>query len=130
MQELVQRAFATFNARDLDGLLELLHPDVRVRSLMTEAERAVYEGHPGVREWYAAVFDVFPDWSPQIREIHEVEGRAIIPFDVTATATGSGVRIEQSYWAAVRVRDGAIDFFGFFRSEDDAAAALRPSAPE
>lgn len=124
--DLMRQAFDAFNRRDLEGLLSLLHPDVRVRSLMTEAERAVYEGHQGVREWYAAVFDVFPDWSPRIREIHEVEGRAIIPFDVTATATGSGVRIEQSYWAAVRVRDGAIDFFGFFRSEDDAADALGP----
>ena len=49
MGDLVDRAFKAFNSRDLEGLLTLLHPEVRVRSLMTEAERAGYDGHKGVR---------------------------------------------------------------------------------
>jgi ketosteroid isomerase-like protein len=128
MQELVQRAFATFNAGDLDGLLELLHPDVRVRSLMTEAERSDYHGHQGVREWHAAVFEIFPDWCPRARAVEDLGDAAVVRFDVTATAAASGVRIEQCYWLAARRRGGAIDFFGFFRSEDDARAALEEPA--
>ena len=49
-------------------------------------------------------------------------------FDVTATAAGSGARIEQSYWQAMRVRDGAVDFFGFYRSEEEALGALGRAA--
>jgi hypothetical protein len=47
LEAVVYRAFDMFNRRDLDGLLELLHSDVRVHSLMTEAEREDYFGHDG-----------------------------------------------------------------------------------
>jgi ketosteroid isomerase-like protein len=123
-QALVHRAFEAFNARDLDGLLELLHADVRVHSLMTEAECEDYAGHEGVRQWHAAVYEIFPDWCPQIREIHDLGGAAVVAFDVTATAAGSGVRIEHGYWHALSVRDDAVDFFGFYRSRAEALEAL------
>jgi ketosteroid isomerase-like protein len=123
-QALVHRAFDAFNRRDLDGLLELLHPEVRVHSLMTEAECEDYTGYEGVRVWHAAVYEIFPDWGPQIREIHDLGDAALVGFDAKATAAGSGVRIEQSYWQAMSLRDGAVDFFGFYRSEEEALAAL------
>jgi hypothetical protein len=31
-----------------------------VRSLLTEPERPLYHGHEGVRDWFDAVFGVFP----------------------------------------------------------------------
>jgi ketosteroid isomerase-like protein len=131
LDDLVHRAFDAFNRRDLDGLLAMLAPDVRVHSLMTEAEREDYHGHEGVREWHAAVFEIFPDWRPLAREIRELgDGAVIVVFDVTATAAGSGARIEQSYWQAARVRDGLIEFFGFYRSEEDAREALGLSRRE
>ena len=123
-QSLVRRAFDAFNRGDVDGLLELLHPEIRVRSLMTEAERQDYQGHAGVREWYAAVIEIFPDWCPTMREIDDLGDAAVVAFDVTATAAGSGVRIEQGYWQAVRIRDGVVDLFGLSRSEVEALAAL------
>jgi hypothetical protein len=65
-----------------------------------------------------------PDWRPQLREIRELDGGALVRFDVTATGSGSGVRIEQTYWQGARLRDGAVDYFGFYRSAEDARAAL------
>jgi ketosteroid isomerase-like protein len=122
--ELLRRAFDAFNRRDLDGLLALLAPDVRVHSLMTEPERAEYHGHQGVREWHAAIFEVFPDWCPEIRDIRELDEGAIVRFEAKATAATSGVRIEQTYWQAATVRDGLITFYGFYRREQDAREAL------
>jgi ketosteroid isomerase-like protein len=124
LDDLVHGAFDAFNRRDMEGLLKLLHPDIRVHSLMTEAEGADYQGHRGVREWQAAVLDIFPDWCPQPRGIRELGDAAIVPFDITATAAGSGVRIEQGYWMAARVRDGLLVFYGFYRSEAEALEAL------
>ena len=92
---------------------------------MTEAERADYHGHRGVREWYAAVFDVFPDWSPVIDEISLVgDDAVVISFTANATGVGSGIRIEQGYWQGVHLRDGLVDYFGFFRSRAEALEAL------
>jgi ketosteroid isomerase-like protein len=124
MQELVRRALLSFHAGDLDGLLALLQPDVHVRSLLTEAERPDYHGYDGVRDWFGAVLEVFPDWRPDPQDVRVVGHSAVARLAVTATAIGSGVPIDQRYWLGVHERDGRLDFIGFFRSEADALAAL------
>ena len=92
---------------------------------MTEFERALYHGHDGAREWLEAVVDVFPDWEPAALEPRALgDGAVITPFEVLATGVGSGVRIDQLYWHAARLREGRILAFGFYRSEPDALAAV------
>jgi ketosteroid isomerase-like protein len=121
----VRRAFEAYASHDVEALLEVVEPDVEIRSLMTEAERSSYTGSNSVREWFAAVLDVFPDWRPRLLELRDHGPDAVIAFfDVTATATESGVPIHQTYWYAARLRDGRIAWWGFFRSEADAVAAL------
>jgi hypothetical protein len=60
-ERLVRGAVEAFMARDLDGILARAAPEIELRSLLTEAERPLYHGHDGVREWFDAVFGVcFP----------------------------------------------------------------------
>jgi ketosteroid isomerase-like protein len=121
----VRTAVAAFNARDLDGILAVADPEIVLRSLLTEAERPLYHGHEGVREWFEAVFGVFPDWAPRPRDASlDEDGAVVIELDVTATGTGSGVPIDQTYWLGARVRAEKIIFFGFFRTEADALEAV------
>jgi ketosteroid isomerase-like protein len=120
-EELVRRAVLAFMARDLDGILALADEQIVLRSLLTEPERPLYYGHDGVRDWFDAVFGVFPDWRPQPRPAsHDENGAVVIGLDVTATGADSGVPIEQTYWLGARVRADKITFFGFFRTEPDA----------
>jgi ketosteroid isomerase-like protein len=124
-QEVVLRAVGAFKARDLDGLLALADPQIVLRSLLTEPERPLYHGHEGVREWFDAVFGVFPDWRPEPRRpSHDEDGAVVVPLDVTATGAGSGVPIDQTYWLGARVEADKITFFGFFRTEADALEAV------
>ena len=124
-EQLVRRAVEAFMARDLDAILAVADPGIELRSLLTEAERPLYHGHDGVRDWFEAVFGVFPDWRPQPRAAsHDENGAVVIPLDVTATGAGSGVPIDQSYWLGARVRGDKITFFGFFRTESDAMDAV------
>jgi ketosteroid isomerase-like protein len=119
-------------ARDLDGILELADEEIVIRSLLTEAERPLYHGQEGVREWFENVLGVFPDWQPRPRPAsHDEDGAVVIGLDVTATEAGSGVPIDQVYWVGARVRAGRgtrpaakIVFFGFFRTESDALDAV------
>jgi ketosteroid isomerase-like protein len=123
--EVVLRAVAAFMARDLDGLLAVADPGIVLRSLLTEPERALYHGHEGVREWFDAVFGVFPDWRPEPRRpSHDEDGAVVVPLDVTATGAGSGAPIDQTYWLGARVEADKIRFFGFFRTEADALEAV------
>jgi ketosteroid isomerase-like protein len=124
-EEITRRAISAFMARDLDGILAVADPRIQLRSLLTEAERPLYHGHDGVREWFDAVFGVFPDWRPQPRAAsYDEDGAVVIPLDVTATGAGSGVPIDQTYWLGARVQAEKITFFGFFRTEDDAMQAI------
>jgi ketosteroid isomerase-like protein len=124
-EQVVRRAVGAFMARDLDGLLELADPRIQLRSLLTEAERPLYHGHDGVRDWFDAVFGVFPDWRPQPRPASYDDGGAVvIGLDVTATGAESGVPIDQTYWLGARVQAGKIIFFGFFRTESNALEAV------
>jgi ketosteroid isomerase-like protein len=122
--QIVRRAFEAYARGDVESLLTLLDPGVEVRSLMTEAERTTYRGHRGVREWFAAVVDVFPDWRPNPKRIHASGTVVVVAFHVTAIAARSGVSIDQTYWQAARLRDGKIVAFGFFRSEAEALEAF------
>jgi ketosteroid isomerase-like protein len=125
-EAVVRLAVNAFIERDLDGVLALADPDIQVRSLLTEAERPTYHGHDGVRDWFHAVFGVFPNWRPQPRAAsHDEDGAVVICLEVTATGAGSGVPIDQIYWLGARVRDGKITFFGFFRTQDDALDAVK-----
>jgi hypothetical protein len=45
---------------------------------------------------------------------------AVVAFTAFATAGP----IEQRYWQGVHLRDGLVDLFGFFRTEQDALEAL------
>jgi ketosteroid isomerase-like protein len=123
---LVRQAVDAFMARDLDGILAVADREIVLRSLLTEAERPLYHGHAGVREWFDNVFGVFPDWQPRPRAAasHDKEGAVVIGLDVTATGAGSGVPIDQTYWLGARVQGAKIVFFGFFRTESDALEAV------
>jgi len=78
-----------------------------------------------VRDWFHAVFGVFPDWRPQPRAAsHDQDGAVVLPLDVTATGSERGVPIDQTYWLAARVQADKIKFFGFFRTESDALGAV------
>jgi ketosteroid isomerase-like protein len=124
-EAVVRRAVEAFLARDLDGMLELAHEEIVLRSLLTEAERPLYRGHDGVRDWFHAVFGVFPDWRPQPRAAaYDEDGAVVLCLDVTATGAESGVPIDQTYWLGARVEAAKIRFFGFFRTEQDALDAI------
>jgi ketosteroid isomerase-like protein len=124
-EQLVRSAVLAFMARDLDGILAVADPEIELRSLLTEAERSLYQGHDGVRDWFNEVFGVFPDWRPQPRAAtHDAGDAVVIPLDVTATGAGSGARVDQCYWLGARVRGDKILFFGFFRTESDAMDAV------
>jgi ketosteroid isomerase-like protein len=124
-EQIVRQAIRAFMERDLDGILALADPAIELRSLLTEAERPVYHGHDGVRDWFDAVFGVFPDWRPAPRPAsHDEDGAVVIPLDVTATGSGSGVPIHQTYWLGARVQADKIIYFGFFRTEADALDAV------
>src|SRR5262245_9401721 len=124
-EALVRSAVDAFMARDLHGILAVADEQIVLRSLLTEAERPLYYGHAGVRDWFENVFGVFPNWRPVPRPASfDEDGSVVIGLDVTATGAGSGAPVDQVYWLGARVEAAKIIFFGFFRTEEDALEAV------
>ena len=124
-EAVVRQAVNAFLARDLDGILAVADDRIVLRSLLTEAERPLYHGHDGVRDWFDNVFGVFPDWRPEPRRAaYDEGGSVVLGLDVTATGVESGVPIDQTYWLGAQVEAAKIVFFGFFRTREDALDAV------
>ena len=104
--DLVRRSYELWAARDLDGMLALIDPDVEIRSLLTEAERTSYRGREGFTAWYSELLGVFPDWDPTIEGIRTIDDSVVVRLRVNARAVGSGVPIDQTTWQVVRFNAG------------------------
>ena len=122
--DLVRQAYEAFTRRDLDTLTKLTHPDVEFTSLLRESEGVTYRGHEGLREYLDSLVEVLPDWRP-IMEGAEVHGdRVLVRLRIHATPPGGDMPIEQQIWQVIRFRDELSLGWDFFRTEDEARAAL------
>ena len=125
----LKRGYAAFANRDFDELIAVTHPEVEFTSLIRESEGAVYRGHDGVREFFKGVLDVLPDWNPVLDSYEDYGDRMLVKARIHASPPGGNVPIEQTVWQAIRLRDGLAIRWDFFRTEEEARAALAASAP-
>ena len=77
-KELVARWVEAFNARDLDGMLACLAEDVDFHPLRLTGVLASYDGHDGVREWWATLGDIGHDHRIVLAEVRYLrDGRVL-----------------------------------------------------
>ena len=75
VQELLRRAYAAFNARDIDAVLSMMHPDVEWPNAM---EGGYVYGHNGVRAYWTRQWDLInPVVEPQAFGT-EPDGRILV----------------------------------------------------
>lgn len=122
--EIAHRAYKAFSSSDWVGFVALMDPDVEFESLLLEAEGATYRGHEGVRKYFDAVHDVFPDWQTEITAIRDFGDVLVIESRAAGTGRGSTVALGQRFWQAARVKNGKIVWWKFVRTEDEALEAV------
>jgi len=84
--EVAKRYFGALTARDLDAAAACWAPD-GVDRLVGQTELI---GPAGVREYFAAVFDAFPDFSLEIVELTTYRNRTAVRWRATGTFAGPG----------------------------------------
>jgi hypothetical protein len=89
--EIVERAIAAVNARDIDGYLCCCTNDVQLSTPLTEVT-GVYEGPNGIRRFFADVADTGPDFELAVERLEAVGADRVLAFmRVTATGRASGL---------------------------------------
>jgi ketosteroid isomerase-like protein len=120
----VRLVYAAFAQRDLDTIIENSHPDVEFTSLTMESEGTTYRGHEGLREYFDRLLDVLPTWRPEIEEIEQHGDFILVRTRIQATPSGGSVPVEQVMWQLIRFRGDLAVRWDFFRTEEEARAAL------
>jgi SnoaL-like domain len=125
-QENVERyreGIDAFNRRDLDAFLALADPGVIGISRVLAIEGGTYEGHAGTREWWDALFSVFPDFRIGIVSVREAGNLTVSELRNQAHGEGSAAPLDEQVWQVSEWRDGLLVRWQIYATEHDALEA-------
>lgn len=122
--ELAERGYRAWNEDDLDGLLDVCHPDVEYHtSGVFPGLQSVYHGPDGIKQWWA---DFHEPWQ-KIKVIPEriaesPDGVAVL---IRFEGTGrQGIETEMRFINTIEVRDGLAFRFDSQPPTDEALREL------
>jgi hypothetical protein len=84
--DVVERAIAAVNARDIDGYLACCTDDVELRTPMAPVG-GVYEGAAGIRRFLVDIEDAAPDFRIELQRVQVVGVNQVLAF-VRVSSTG------------------------------------------
>ena len=89
--EIVRRAVAAVNARDIDGYLANCTEDVELRTPLATIG-GVYEGQDDIRRFFADIEDTAPDFQVDLERVEAIGKDQVLAF-LRVTASGRTTRI-------------------------------------
>jgi ketosteroid isomerase-like protein len=120
-RSLIEQGIACVNARDIDGVLELVHPDSRWLA-PPGANSPVYAGREGVRQFISEWLEAWDGFHQELFELELVGDRALARVRARARGEGSGVELDADIGYVVRFADGLLVSLELFTKYDDALA--------
>jgi ketosteroid isomerase-like protein len=127
LRERVLAAYAAWNRGDLDGWLELMHPDVRLSAagifLGLEPE---YRGRDGLARFWRQIHEPWEGFALEVERLDEAGDDCFVAaIRFRARGVESGVEVDMPFGHALRVRDGlAVEIFARASPEEARAALL------
>jgi ketosteroid isomerase-like protein len=117
------RAYDAFNRRDLDALLALIDPEAELTTRTVERSGS-YQGHDGVRMWWADILKVFPDFRVEVVEVRALEDTTIGKLRVRGHGHVSDAPFEETVWQVGVWRSGkAVSLHTYGREAEALEAA-------
>ena len=122
--DVVERAIAAVNARDLDAYLSCCTDDIQL-SVSTPSLRDAYEGRDGIRRFFNDLGDTTPDFELAVERLEIVGGDRVLIF-MRATGTGrvSRVPTEATTGNVYDLIDGKIKRVRIFFDRHEALEAV------
>jgi ketosteroid isomerase-like protein len=125
LEDTIYVAYEAWSRRDIDALLEVVHPDAEARPILgANIGASVYRGRDGLRQWFKDLHQEWETFQTRVTRIDERGDRALLTVDVHARGRASGVVIEGDLYHLVEIRDGLILRLEAFRDRPEAMRAL------
>lgn len=116
--EVVRKAWAALERKDLDAFLEQIDREIEFLSLIAEAEGRTYRGHEGVRDWWDTVSASLGGLRYDVQGLKSL-GEGHVLTEVAITATVADVDVTQTMWQLSEIRGGKAVWWSVFRSEEE-----------
>ncbi len=117
--EIAKEAWGALQARDLDGFLELMDPEIEFNSLVAEAEGGTFRGHDGVRDWWNRVRQSLGGLRYDIGQPLDL-GDGLVLTRVVISGTIADVEVPQEMWNLAEVRNGKAAWWAVSRTQQEA----------
>jgi ketosteroid isomerase-like protein len=92
---MVESAHRALNSGDIDTLIELCNSDFRLDMSDRVFNPAVYEGHDGIRRFYAEVQDVWESYVWEPEQLIDSGGDVVALIRATGRGRESGVEVDR-----------------------------------
>jgi ketosteroid isomerase-like protein len=109
--EAFKRGAEAFNRRDVEGVLEVLDPDVEwhdVFTVMLGGEATIVRGHEGVRELIRDQDEVFAEFDAEYSEIRDLGQRLVAIGVIRTCGRGSGAETRSPLGTVVDFKNGKV----------------------
>jgi ketosteroid isomerase-like protein len=124
--EAFKRGADAYNRRDVEALLEELHPRIEWRPLLPVllgGEAAVYRGHEGVRHGIRELEEAFTELRAEPVEFRDLAGRVVAIGNLHGRGKESGVVTESPIVWLVDFEDGKVVRIREYLDPDEALEA-------
>ena len=121
----IKRAYAAAGEGNLDGMLDLVHPDVVLRDRPESPDPRTYHGHTGVREALESSDESFEGFQLNPEEFIAVGDYVIVVLTMRGTGRGSGITVEERIAHQWKVHDGQVVALQVYSDPDDAVRDAR-----
>ena len=91
-EDLLRKLYSAFNARDLEGTLTAMHPNVEWPNGM---EGGIVHGHSGVRQYWTRQWGMIDPHVEPVRFRQDKDGRTVIAVHQVVRDLGGTVLVDQ-----------------------------------
>jgi ketosteroid isomerase-like protein len=121
--EIVERALAAINERDIDGYLACCTEDIQLQTPVSPVA-GVYEGADGIRRFFADIEDAGPDFRLDLEHLEGVSAERVLAFvRVTVHGRASGLPIPSETGNVYEFVEGKIRRIQIFLDRGEALEA-------
>jgi ketosteroid isomerase-like protein len=120
----VRRFAETITAGDVEGALEVCHPEIEFLSVLAVSGRR-YHGHAGIREYFDDIASAWSEWRVEVhRIVSGQDGRVAIVLSMHVRGKESGAILSERTDHIWTLRDGRLLRNETFREPGEALREL------
>jgi ketosteroid isomerase-like protein len=121
--EVVRRGYAAFVRGDIDGVLDVLDPELKVSDPFGFSTTDAYQGHEGFAQTVRDALDAFERYEIAADEFIDAGDHVVVSSRLSGVGRESGAIVNMHVFHVWTIRDGKAVLGQTFQTKDEALEA-------